>query len=85
MNKNPRLMLFATAFLQVLFVACSTVFIANRQPIGVLISAFAVSFVWTLNVKRVVVGSWSDRLIYASGAAVGSLCGMYVAGYFLLD
>lgn len=74
-----RLRLFGTAFLQVLFVACSTVFIANHQAVGVVVSAFAVSLVWTLNVRQVAIGGWPDRFVYATGAACGSLTGMYLA------
>ena len=70
-----------TGFLQVFFVAINTYFIANRMILGTLFAGFAISLIWSFNVKKVAFGSNADRLIYASGAAIGSLCGLLVSIY----
>jgi hypothetical protein len=79
LTQRNRIRLFCTAFLQVMFVACSTVFIARQHTAGIAASGFAVSLIWTLNVRQVAIGSWTDRIIYATGAACGSVCGAYMA------
>lgn len=65
-----------TGFLQVYFVAISTYFIANRVYLGVLFVSFAISFIWSFNVKKVAFGTMQDRLIYAVSAAFGSVVGL---------
>jgi hypothetical protein len=72
MNMN----LFSTGFLQVFFVAVNTFFISKGYYVGVLVCGFIISFIWSFNVKRVAFGTNTDRLIYASGAALGSLFGL---------
>lgn len=74
MRSNLRL--FATAFLQVYFVAIQTVFLANSFYIGVAIFGFLISFVWTFNVQKVVFGNITQKLIYSAGAMVGSVLGL---------
>ena len=71
--------LFLTGMAQVFFVAVNTYFLANTLYIGVLVSSFMISMIWSFNVKRVVFGGMSDRITYAVGATVGSLSGLYVA------
>jgi hypothetical protein len=73
------LKLFVTGFVQVLFVAMSTVFISRKIYTGVAVSGFAISLLWSYNVKRVAFGSTIDRIVYAGGAAAGSLTGCLVA------
>ena len=68
--------LFTTAFFQVFFVSTNVWCIANRNYIAALISSFAISYLWTINVRRIVISSLSSRIIYASGAAVGCIGGM---------
>ena len=68
--------LFTTAFFQVFFVSTNVWCIANAFWIGAFISSFAISFLWTLNVRRIVISSALSRVIYASGAAVGCIGGM---------
>jgi len=75
--------LFATAFIQVFLVAINTIFLAKSIWIGVTIASFGISFTWTLNVGRVAVGSWQDRLIYSSGAMFGSLTGLLITKLIL--
>jgi hypothetical protein len=40
---------------------------------------FGISLTWTWNVKRVAFGNNWDRIIYSSGAALGTFTGMVVA------
>ena len=73
--------LFLTGFVQVLFVAMSTVFISKRIWIGVAVSGFCISYLWSHNVKKVAFGREIDRITYAAGAMVGSLTGCYCASF----
>jgi hypothetical protein len=75
--------LFITAFLQVFFVAGNTVFIAQANYVGVAIFGFAISYLWTLNVKKVTAGTISERILYASGAMFGGLVGMFCSAQLL--
>jgi hypothetical protein len=68
--------LFTTGFLQVFFVACSTYFISHENYIGTFIVGFAISWLWSSNVKKISFGGTTERVLYASGAAVGSLVGL---------
>lgn len=70
--------LLLTGFIQVLLVTANTVMIARGNYYGVLCVGFLISFVWTWNVKRVVFGGMSDRLLYSAGAALGGLCGLFI-------
>lgn len=75
--------LAATGFVQVIFVAANTVFIAHYQLLANAITALAISYIWTHNVKRVAFGDEADRWFYAGGAAAGSVCGTVAAGMLL--
>ena len=65
-----------TGFVQVYFVSVNTYFLAHEMYAGVLVAAFIISLVWSFNVKRVAFGTWRDRLMYAGGAAIGSVAGL---------
>lgn len=71
--------LFITGFLQVFFVAINTYFIANKMLFGTAMAGFAISFIWSFNVKKVAFGTTKDRIIYALGAGFGSLIGLCVS------
>jgi hypothetical protein len=75
--------LFSTGFLQVFFVAINTIFLANQYYLGVVFASFAISLIWSFNVKKVAFGSMRDRLIYAIGAMTGSVAGLFVSQWFL--
>jgi hypothetical protein len=75
--------LFLTGFVQVLFVAMNTYFITKLYYYGIFICGFAISLIWTYNVKRVVFGTNLDRFYYAAGAALGSLAGVLLSVAFL--
>ncbi len=73
--------LFLTAFLQVALVASNVTFIAYKMWISLAITGFLISFVWTLNVKRISIGSWTDRFIYSFGAMLGTICGVALSNF----
>jgi hypothetical protein len=81
LNENQRFSLFITGFIQVYFVAVNTYFIANEMYLGVLIASFMISLIWSFNVKKVAFGSTNDRLIYAIGASLGSLIGLWSSSF----
>jgi len=75
--------LFITGFLQVFFVACNTYFISKSFYIGVFICGLIISLIWSWNVKKIVFGNFNDRIIYAFGAAFGSLFGLIISKLIL--
>jgi len=84
MNKNPRpnrdkLSLFTTGFIGVFFIVANTYFIANRFIPGIAFASFMISFVWTINVRKVAVGTTTDRVIYSLGATCGSVTGFLIS------
>jgi len=76
---KERLLLFITAVCQVTFVAMNVQFISSHKIMPMLITGFMISFVWTLNIKRVVFGGWWDRIIYATGAMIGTGLGYLIS------
>jgi len=74
--------LIFTGFIQVFFVAINTVFLSESLYLGVFVAAFLISMVWSWNVRRIVFGTFKDRIIYSLGAAIGSLSGLFVAKLF---
>lgn len=73
--------LFLTALLQVLLVAVNTYQLAHKKWIGCFIVGFAISFIWTFNVRRIAIGKLRERIVYALGAAVGTLLGLLLSIY----
>lgn len=65
-------------FLQVVFIAMNTVFIAQSALLSNLLTAFMISWIWSANVKRIAIGDGLDRLFYAGGAALGSVAGSLI-------
>jgi hypothetical protein len=82
--KNPKTKLFITGFSAVFFVAISTYMIAREQYVGAFISGFMISFIWTINVRKVVAASLQERVIYALGAASGSISGIFISKLFFI-
>lgn len=76
------LILFFTAFVQVALVAANTIFISNHMVKSMLVTGFGISLVWTLNVKKVCIGDWGDRVAYATGAMVGTGVGFLISTHF---
>ena len=71
--------IFLTALVQVTFVAMNVLFISHNRIIPMLITGFMISLVWTLNVKKVAFGGWADRIVYATGAMVGTGLGYIIS------
>lgn len=71
--------LFATGFTQVFFVAFNVFAIAHQILWLIGFTSFAVSYVWSHNVRKVAFGTEWHRVVYALGAAFGCLAG-YGAG-----
>jgi hypothetical protein len=42
-----------------------------------------ISFVWTLNVRSMAIGGWSERIVYSTGAMAGALSGLWVGNLIL--
>jgi hypothetical protein len=61
---KTRIYLFLTALLQVMLVSMNIVFITYHQLLAMTITGFAISIIWTFNVKKVAFGSLTDRIIY---------------------
>jgi len=76
LNRSSQIKLFFRAVLQVTLVALNTYQVANGHYIGAIIVGFLISLVWTFNVKSAAFGSIIDKLIYATGAAVGTGIGL---------
>lgn len=79
MKLTNNLTLFVTGFMQVFFVAMNTYFIATKNVYGTGIAGFIISLIWSFNVKKIAFGGVFDRVVYAIGAAVGSLIGLLVS------
>jgi hypothetical protein len=75
-SRSSQIKLFFRAVLQVTLVALNTYQVANGHYIGAIIVGFLISLVWTFNVKSAAFGSIIDKLIYATGAAVGTGIGL---------
>ena len=69
--------LFLTAFMQVAFVSANTFFLSRANYAGALVCGFAISWLWSSNVRKVAIGGTKDRVIYATGAALGGLTGLF--------
>jgi hypothetical protein len=76
--------LFFTAFFQVLLVSANTYFISRVAWIGIAVCGFGISYLWTLNVKRISAGSTAERVIYASGAMLGGITGVLLSKLILV-
>lgn len=70
--------LFGMGFLQVGFVAANAYSIAHYYPFAIILTSFAISYIWSHNVKKVAFGDEAHRLVYASGAAVGCIFGVEI-------
>jgi hypothetical protein len=81
---SSKFKLASTGALQVFFVAINTVFIQHSFELGIIICAFIISFIWSLNVKRVAFGDWNDRIAYATGAAVGCWLGFKISNSIII-
>lgn len=81
-SKQEELLLFLSGMVQVLLVAINTYQLAHKKWIGCFVIGFLISFVWTFNVKRIAFGKFWERIIYALGAAVGTILGLLLSILF---
>lgn len=75
-SNREYLRLFGMGFLQVGFVAANAYSIAHYFPIAIIFTSFAISYIWSHNVKKVAFGDEAHRLVYATGAAFGCIVGV---------
>jgi len=71
--------IFLTGFAQVFLVSANTYFISRTTWAGIAVCGFGISYLWTINVRRVILGSKAEQLTYASGAMLGGLSGVLMA------
>ena len=74
--------LILSGFVQVYFVAINTICLAKGNYLGVFIVSYIISLVWSFNVKKIAFGSNADRFIYAIGAAIGGVAGVFTTSLF---
>ncbi len=73
------LIIFSTGFAQVFLVSANTYFISRTTWAGIAVCGFGISYLWTINVRRVSIGSLSEQITYATGAMLGGLTGVVIA------
>lgn len=78
-----KIRLFITAFLQVFMVSANTYFISRLVWVGIAACGFGISYIWTLNVKRISASNLWERMAYASGAMLGGLLGVITSKYII--
>ena len=71
--------IFLTGFVQVFLVSANTYFISKTTWAGIAVCGFGISYLWTINVRRVTAGSTAEQITYATGAMLGGLCGVLMA------
>lgn len=72
--KKIKVLIFS--FIQVYFVCLNIIFINSKNLILIFISSFSINIIWSFNIKKIAFGNNYDRLIYAFGAAFGSIAGI---------
>ena len=70
---------FLYADLQVTLICLNTWQIANNKLLGSIIVGFLISLVWCFNTQRVAFSNLFDKLVYASGACLGTASGLYLS------
>ena len=74
--------IFLTGFVQVFLVSANTYFISRTTYAGIAVCGFGISYLWTINVRKVAISSRTTQIVYASGAMFGGLLGVFVAKLF---
>lgn len=73
--------IFIQGFIQVFLVSLNTVFIARSNYCMMFLTSFCLSYVWTMNVKKISISLFYDRFLYSIGAASGCLFGVFLCNY----
>lgn len=68
--------IFFQSFFQIGLVAVNTLLIAKQIYLGVFICSFLISLLWAFNVSKIALSETKQKIIYASGAAFGSVTGL---------
>lgn len=76
------LKLFSAAFIQVFMVSANVLFISRLNFTGMAVCGFGISYVWTFNIKSIVIGTHRTQLVYSLGAMMGGICGVLIANIF---
>lgn len=76
-------MLLVTGFVQVYFVSINTCFLAEKFLPGIIPASFLISYIWSINVRKVAFGGQRDRVIYSIGASLGSVSGLLTSSFIL--
>lgn len=75
---KTRILLFFMAFFQVGLVAVNVIAITKGWIAMMLCTSFVVAMLWSFNIKKIALGSMTERLIYSFGAATGTLFGYFI-------
>ena len=73
--------IFITGFAQVFLVSANIYFISRTNWLGIAVCGFGVSFLWTFNVRKVVLGKRAEQMVYSIGAMAGGLAGVMAAKF----
>ena len=73
------MIIFSTGFAQVLLVSANTYFISRTTWMGIAVCGFGISYLWTINVRRVTIGTRAEQLVYSTGTMLGGLTGVMMA------
>ena len=76
---KKHLVIFITGYAQVFLVSANTYFISRTTWLGIAVCGFGISYLWTINVRRVTIGTRTEQIIYSSGAMLGGLTGVLMA------
>ena len=76
---KKHLVIFITGYAQVFLVSANTYFISRTTWLGIAVCGFGISYLWTINVRKVTIGSRTEQIIYSSGAMLGGLTGVMLA------
>ena len=70
------LKIFLSATLQIFLVSVNTYLISHSFVLEAGIVGFLLSLVWSYNIRKIVISSTSERLVYCLGAGVGTSLGV---------
>jgi len=72
---------FSYAYIQVALICLNTWQIANSKVAGSIIVGFLISLVWCFNTQRAALYSFSDKMVYSTGACLGTVTGILLSGF----
>jgi hypothetical protein len=76
---KKHLVIFITGFAQVFLVSANTYFISRTTWLGIAVCGFGISYLWTIHVRRVTIGTKAEQVVYSTGAMLGGLTGVMLA------